>query len=304
MLTNRMYRIEYIKMYGLLRKHLIFEASIRPLTIFIICTIFFACPQKHEKTDKVHIAVSILPLAEFAEKIGGDRVQVSVMIPAGTTPHSYEPTPAQLIDLSTAHIYVKVGTPIEFEIAWLDKILSVNKNMFLCNASQNITLPEPDIDPHVWLSPLNAQVMVENIYNTLIEIDPKNKALYHRNKQKYIEELFELNERIKILLGDKKNRKFLVYHPAWSYFANAYDLEQISIETGGKEPTAKGILRIIEQAKRENIHIVFASPQFSTKNAQVIAREIQGEVILINPLEKSYISNLTDIAEQLSRSMD
>ncbi|MGB3340318.1 MAG: zinc ABC transporter substrate-binding protein [bacterium] len=248
--------------------------------------------------------VSILPLAEFTEKIGGDRVLVSVMIPAGTTPHSYEPTPAQLTDLSTAHIYVKVGTPIEFEIAWLDKIMSVNKNMFLCNASQNLALPEPDIDPHVWLSPLNAQIMIENIYNTLIEIDTKSKALYYRNKQKYIEELSELNERIKNLLSDKKNRKFLVYHPAWGYFANAYDLEQISIETGGKEPTAKGILSIIEQAKRENIHVVFASPQFTTKNAQVIAREIQGTVILIDPLEKNYISNLTDIAEQLSQIME
>jgi zinc transport system substrate-binding protein len=116
--------------------------------------------------------------------------------------------------------------------------------------------------------------------------------------------LFELNERIKNLLGDKKNRKFLVYHPAWGYFADAYDLEQISIESGGKEPTAKGILRIIEQAKRDNIRVVFASPQFSTKSAQVIAREIQGKLVLIDPLEKNYILNLTDIAEQLSQIME
>jgi zinc transport system substrate-binding protein len=139
------------------------------LSMFLLlCVTFLTCSQK--PAGKIHVVVSILPLAEFTEKVGGDRVLVSVMIPTGTTPHSYEPTPAQLVDLSTAHIYVEVGTPLEFEIAWLDKILSVNKNILLCNASQNITLPEPDIDPHVWLSPLNVQIMVENICTSLIEI--------------------------------------------------------------------------------------------------------------------------------------
>ena len=106
------------------------------------------------------------------------------------------------------------------------------------------------------------------------------------------------------MLGDKKTRKFLVYHPAWGYFARTYNLEQIPIEVGGKEPTAKGILQIIEQAKNENISVIFASPQFSSKSAQVIAREIHGRVILIDPLEKDYISNLTDIARQLSQIME
>jgi zinc transport system substrate-binding protein len=279
-----------------------------PKDVFLISLLMIlslsGCSKKIEQTEKIHIVVSILPLAEFTESIGANRVQVSVMIPAGTTPHGYEPTPAQLADLSKANIYVKVGTPLEFETAWLDKILSINKDMLLCNASRNITLPEPDLDPHVWLSPLNAQLMVENIYNALIKIDAQNKNLYYHNKQKYIEKLSELNERIQVLFSDKKHRKFITYHPAWGYFARAYNLEQISIEAEGKEPTAKSILRIIEQAKKENIHTVFASPQFSTKSAQLIAREIHGKVILIDPLEKNYILNLTNIAEELSDTME
>lgn len=271
---------------------------------FIICIIFFACPKKYEPTDKVHVMVSILPLAEFTEKTGGERVQVSVMIPAGASPHSHEPTPAQLTELNNAHVYVKAGTPIEFEVAWLDKILSIKKDIFVCDASHAIEVLKPEIDPHIWLSPLNAQIIVENICTALIEVDPGNKDFYYRNKQAYIKELIELNNRIEILLNNKKNRKFLVYHPAWGHFARTFDLEQIPVEVGGKEPTAKGISQIIKRAKDENIKIVFASPQFSAKSAQVIAREIQGEVILIDPLEKNYISNLAYVAQQLSLAME
>jgi zinc transport system substrate-binding protein len=304
MLTNSMYRIEYIKMYGLRYRQLLQQLKHIYFVIFIISIALGGCSKKLEPVNKINICVSILPLAEFTEKIGGDLVQVSVMVPAGITPHSYEPTVEQLTDLNSTDIYIKVGTPIEFELAWLDKILSINKNIILCNASENIAPPELDIDPHIWLSPLNAQIMVENIYEVLIEVDAKNTAFYSRNKQNYIKELVELNERIQMLFNDKKNRKFLVYHPAWGHFARTYNLEQISIEKEGKEPTAKGILNIIEQAKKDDIHLIFAAPQMSTKSAQVIAREIQGKVIMIDPLEKNYILNLMNVAEQLSRSMD
>ena len=291
-------------MYGLRYRQLFQQLKHIFFLIFMVSIALGRCSKKPEQTNKINICVSILPLAEFTEKIGGDLVQVSVMVPAGITPHSYEPTAEQLADLNNTAIYIKVGTPIEFELAWLDKILSINKSIVLCNASQNIALPELEIDPHIWLSPLNAQIMVENIYDVLIEADAKNTAFYSSNKQNYIKELVELNERIQMLLNGKKNRKFLVYHPAWGYFARAYDLKQISIEKEGKEPTAKGILRIIEQAKKDNIHIIFAAPQMSTKSAQVIAKEIQGKVIMIDPLEKNYILNLMNVAEQFSRSMD
>ena len=293
-----------MKMQCFLNKYIILQPKIFLCILLIINIVFWGCKKEIEHDARLQIVVSILPLAEFAERIGGDNIRVSVMVPAGITPHSYEPTPLQLTNMDKAQIYIKVGTPIEFEIAWLDKIFALNQDMVVCNASKDIQSFDPNIDPHIWLSPLNAQIMVENIYNTLIAVDVQHKKYYTENKEEYIKKLHELDRYIREALKTKKNRKFLVYHPAWGHFASTYDLEQVSIEKQGKEPTAKGILEIIENAQREKIRVVFASPQFSTKSAQVIAREIQGQVVLIDPLEKNYIDNLYHIAGQLAQILE
>lgn len=284
------------KLYSALR------TGIQLLVILIVCIVLLVCSQKEIPTDKIHIVVSILPLAEFTEKIGGNKVDVSVMIPPGASPHSYEPRPEQFTRLSKAQLYVKVGTPIEFELVWLEKILSVNQDLLLCDASQSVQFIKGD--PHIWLSPKNAIIMVENIYDALIIIDPNNQIFYKKNKEQYIGELNTLNNDIANLLSKKANRQFMVFHPAWGYFASAYNLAQISVENQGKEPTAKGILHLIEQAKTDDIKVVFASPQFNTKSAEVIAREIQGQVILIDPLEKEYMANLKKIASILDQTME
>lgn len=285
--------------------------------ILILCMALPACSQKDTPTDKIHIVVSILPLAEFTEKIGGNKVDVSVMIPPGASPHSYEPRPEQFTRLSKAQLYVKVGTPVEFELVWLEKILSTNKDISVCNGSRGIELitTNPDhgpgenrnatnIDPHVWLSPKNAKVIVENICSALITMDPDNQLFYQRNRKQYLSELEGLDQDITAVLQKKKARKFMTYHPAWGYFAKTYNLDQIPVEFEGKHPTAKRLQKLIKQAREENIRIILASPQFNTKSAEVIAREIQGQVILIDPLEKEYIANLKKIASILDQTME
>lgn len=299
------------KLYSALR------IGIQLLVILILCIALPACSQKDTPIDKIHIVVSILPLAEFTEKIGGNKVDVSVMIPPGASPHSYEPRPGQFTRLSKAQLYVKVGTSIEFELVWLEKILSTNKDISVCNASKGIELitTNPDhepgenrnatgIDPHVWLSPKNAKVIVENIYSALITIDPDNQLFYQRNKERYLSELESLDQDITAILQKKKDRKFMTYHPAWGYFAKTYNLDQIPVEVEGKNPTAKRLQKLIKQAREEDIRIIFASPQFNTKSAEVIAKEIQGQVILIDPLEKEYIANLKKIASILDQAME
>ena len=145
--------------------------------LFIILIFTTGCPQQEKESDKINVVVSIMPLAEFAEKVGRDKASVSVMVPPGASPHTYEPTPAQLVKVSKAKLYVKVGTPIEFELAWLDKILSANKDMVVSDASYGIELMNmahkhrheqnehsyTGDDPHIWLSPKNAKIMVEII---------------------------------------------------------------------------------------------------------------------------------------------
>ncbi len=286
--------------------------------LFIILIFTTGCPQQEKKSNKINVVVSIMPLAEFAEKVGRDKASVSVMVPPGASPHTYEPTPGQLVKLSKAKLYVKVGSPIEFELVWLDKILSANKDIFVVDVSYGIEFMNVVYkhnyeqnehhyigdDPHIWLSPKNAKIMVENICNGFVSIDPDNKEYYSENKRSYLRELDELDLEIEILLADKINRRFMVYHPSWAYFARDYNLEQIPIEKGGKEPTARSIQFLIEQARIQNIRVIFASPQFNTESAEVIAREIKGQVVLIDPLQKDYITNMKKIARVLSEVME
>lgn len=293
------------------------------ISITIINLILISgCSRKKTDPDKAKIAVSILPLAEFVEKIGGEFVSITVMVPPGASPHAFEPKPSQMVELSKADMYVKVGTPIEFELAWMEKITGINKNMMVVNASKGISLESTELkhdhdesddhhnhhvgglDPHTWLSPKNAIIMVENIYEGLASLFPDKQKTFEKNKIDYVNELINLDKEIKEKLRNKESRKFMVYHPAWGYFAREYHLEQISIENEGKAPTAAGIQHLIEQAKENSIRIIFASPQFDTNNAELIAREIGGKVILVSTLEKNYIQNVERLAQSLYEALE
>ena len=250
------------------------------------------------------VVVTIPPQAEFVKRVGGEKVAVITMVPQWANPHTYEPTPAQLMNVSKAKMYVKMGSGIEFEIAWMDKIKSINENMLIVDCSNGIELLKEDgkADPHIWLSPKNAKIIVENICEGLVQIDPANRTYYEQNKEAYLRELDALDKEISQILSKTSKtsaHKFIVYHPAWSYFARDYGLEQISVGEGGKEPTPERIASIIEEAKRNNITKIFASPQFKDK-AEVIAKEIGGKVVEINPLAENYIENMRKFAEELA----
>ncbi len=162
---------------------------------------------------------------------------------------------------------------------------------------------ENQFDTHVWVSPRNAQIMVENIYQKLSEIDPQNKEYYKINKDKYIQELDNEDKNITQTLNGEKNKKIMVYHPAWGYFCRDYNLTQVSIEKNGKEPTPQGLISLIDQARKDNIKIIFISPQFSKKSAETVASDIGGEVVTIDDMDKDYINNLNNVAEAFKKAL-
>lgn len=255
--------------------------------------------------DKIGVVVTVGPQEEFAKRVGGDRVNVMVMVPQGADPHTYEPLPNQMKQVQDAKIYFIVGSGIEFELAWMDKLTAINPQMEVVNTSQGIELlPNTEEhegnDPHVWVSPQNAKIMVENICTKLVEIDPENKDYYQKNRDEYLNKLDELDKNTTKILSNQKNRNIMVYHPSWAYFCRDYDLKQIPIESQGKEPTPQGIASLIDQARRDNIRVIFVSPQFSSSNAQVIAREIGGRVVVVNPLSNNYIENMKTVAESFA----
>jgi len=255
-----------------------------------------------QNTDnKILVAVTILPEAEFVEKVGGERVKVVVMIPPGASPHTYEPTPKQLVEVSKAKIYFKVGSGVDFELAFMDKIIEVSRNIKVVDCSEGIRVL--DKDPHIWLSPRNARIMVKNIYDALVQIDPENKDYYYQNMKSYIQELDNLDKEITRILANVTNRCFMIYHPAWGYFARDYNLTQIPVEKEGKKPTIQGLMALIDQARKLKMKVIFVSPQFDVKKAETIAESIHGKTVFLDPLAKDYVKNLRSAALELARSM-
>lgn len=261
---------------------------------------------------ELNVAVTIPPQKEFVEEVGGDNVKVTLMVPPGQDPHSYEPETRQMRELAKADIYFKVGSKIEFEETWMDTMKGYNPDMEIIDGAKEIELltmdghksddgheRDEDVDPHIWLSSKNAIKMVDNLVNGLIEKDSDNEEFYKENAEDYKNKLSELDSELKEGLSQYEEREFLVYHPSFGYLANEYNLTQIPIQDEGKEPGTKGLENIIKQAKENNISVIFVSPQFDESNAETIADEIDGEVIMLNPLAENYLDNMRKLKEKL-----
>lgn len=287
------------------RKKIIIISGFILILIILTVAYLYTSPGNNtgSRDGKIGVVVTVGPQEEFVKRVGGDLVNVTVMVPPGADPHTYEPLPNQMKQVQEAQIYFQVGSDVEFELSWMDKLTSINPQMKLVNTSTGIQLipntaeSEEGSDPHVWVSPRNAKVMVENIYQNLTLADPENKDYYTKNRDEYLNELDELDKNITQRLSGKNNTKIMVYHPAWAYFCKDYNLQQISIQQDGKEPTPQALASLVDTARRENIKVIFVSPEFSTSNAKVIANEIDGKVVVVDPLSKDYLKNMQKVAE-------
>jgi zinc transport system substrate-binding protein len=295
-------------------------SSLSIISVILLGLVFLgsSCREAGKTDDRIGVVVSIAPQADFVEAIGGDRVRITVMVPPGADPHTYEPTPGQLVELSRATMYAEVGSGFQFELAWMDKISQQNKHLLIVDCSKGIPLIEGDedspegtleghqggTDPHVWLSPKDAETMVENIAAGLMAVDPENESYYAQGRDAYVAKLEALDKDIRDGLAGITNRRFIVFHPAWSYFAAEYNLEEIPIEIGNKEPSAKDIANVVQEARKFDIKIIFAEPEFNPRSAEVIAQEIDGKVVFIDPLARDYISNMCLVLNDLVKAME
>jgi len=273
--------------------------KILPFAIMLLLLFSCACiTDDNTQNEGIGIIVSIPPFYEWVSAVGGDNVDITIMVPEGQSPHTYEPTPSQMVKVSKAQIWVKNGVGLEF---WTDKIVEGNESINIIDISSGVDLiPLGDgYDPHIWLSLGIAKNAVEQIYDALVKIDPENQEIYKNNMDSYLQRLDDVDELIVGTLGTESGKRFIVYHPAWSYFSRDYGLVQIPIQEGGNEPGPEGITNIIDIARDYGIKVLFIEPQFSTNDAKVIANEIGGEVVAINPLSSEYIDNCEKVARAL-----
>jgi zinc transport system substrate-binding protein len=269
------------------------------------CTLFLflsICQSDAIAVEKIPVAVTILPQAYFVERIGGNYVDVKVMIPKGMSPETYEPTPQQLMSLSKAKIYVKIamdGFPAEKKFL---KILSGMKDMpETVSMSKNSS--QHHQDPHVWVSPSAVKQLSHNISITLIRIDPAHMAYYKRNLAIFLQDIAQMDREIRTILAGKEGKTFLVYHPAWGYFAAEYGLKQLAMEEEGKPANLSHMKNIIDIAREKGLNVIFVQKGFDLRSARAVAAEIDARIIETDPLEKEWLSNLKNFAKSLRTAL-
>jgi len=259
---------------------------------------------------KTLVALSIPPLEYFLKEIAGKNVDAFVVVKPGFSPATYEPKPSDLKKIAKANLYFAIGVP--FEKSYLKRFKNVNKNLkiiFLQKGANFITLSKKGgkkgkgIDPHIWLSPKEVKnTILKNILNAFIAQDKQNEKLYTKNYLLAIKKINKLENKIKIILQNVKNKNFAVFHPQWGYFARDYSFVQIPIESEGKDPSIKEMIRVIKTIKKKKIKTIFIQPEFSSKMANLIAKETKAKVVPISALDKKWDQVLLKFAKALSES--
>ncbi len=292
---------------------------------FITLLVFiFFLPGIAPATNKLPVFVSILPQKYFVQQIGRELVDVQIMVQPGASPATYEPKPVQMADLAKAKIYFAIGVP--FEKVWLSKIAAGNPDMQMVHTESGIEKrameshhhdeTEKDhnqtvhdhheksgLDPHIWLSPPLVKIQARNILAALQENDPKNRDLYRANFEEFSEKIDRLDTDLKNTFAGKQGLQFMVFHPAWGYFAHTYGLRQVPVEIEGKAPKPAQLKELINHARKKGIKVLFVQPQFSTKSAEIVAREIGGQVAFANPLAEDWVNNLREIGDKFKAAL-
>ena len=278
----------------------------------LLLMLLSAChPKTSSEPEKPVVSVSILPQQYFIERLAGDRVEVNVMIPPGASPATYEPTVSQLRFIDRSVVYMKMGY-LGFELSWMDKILSVNPSMEMIDLSRGIELihgeeseerhPGHDhggIDPHIWMSARNARAMASRMHESLCSLLPDETEMLTSNLSRLLAELDSLDQVIKEMLSGMEHRSFMIFHPALSYFARDYNLEQLPLELEGKTPSPAHMKQMSDLGRERHISAILLQEQLDQNNSEALAREIGAEIVLINPLDPDWHGQMLFIANQL-----
>lgn len=272
--------------------------------LIVLSLVFVSCNNNKEESDKLTVAVTIVPQETFVKAVCGDLVNVVVVVPPGSSPETYEPTSREIAAFHKSSIYFAIGMPVEdvsiFPIVEDTKVIKLHE--IVSKEHEDLFFEGEERDQHIWLSPKRAKVMVKTIAEEMAKLDPDNREIYEANCEKYIQELDKVDEEIKEILKDVKNRKFIVFHPAFGYFAADYDLTMYSLEEEGKEATPKRLEELIDLAKKENIKAIFYQSEVDSSQSKAFAEEIGGKTIMLSPLAKDYTDNLEKMAKLIAEA--
>ncbi|HLN75143.1 MAG TPA: zinc ABC transporter substrate-binding protein [Prolixibacteraceae bacterium] len=280
----------------------------------ILIFLLAACQQK-PKNDQAMVSVSILPQKYFVDQIAGNMIQVNVLVPPGSSPHNYEILPSQMKDLARSKAWLQVGL-LTFEDALKEKLASVNKNVAMVNCSEGIIPIEgtkekheeaenehahtETYDPHIWLAPAESKIIAQNTLKALKTAFPEHATTFDANYTRFSAKIDSLTLVISQNLSGLNNRNILIFHPALAYYARQFNLQQVALEMDGKEPSPRHMKEIVDLAHAQNIHVIFIQKEFDAAFAQQLSREINGKVVVIDPLDYNWESQMMDITKKIA----
>lgn len=277
----------------------------------LIAGIFFACDMAaaiEKPAGKIRVFVSILPQVYFVGRVGGPLVDVDVLVGPGQSPATYEPTPKQMVRLSRAQLYFRIGTP--FENAFIRKISGTFENLEIVDTRKNVPLryfrqsgESRTPDPHIWLDPKRVKIQAKTICEALSHVDPVHAADFMKNLLSFQADLDRIDARIAADLAQLAGKTIYVFHPAFGYFCDSYGLNQKAVEIEGKEPSPRQLARLIENAKRDGVRVIFVQAQYAKRDIETIARAIGGAVVPMNPLPRDYLKSLEEMAAVIKKAL-
>lgn len=288
---------------------LVFSIALSVLFVFTGCQ----NKKKTESRNNPTISVSILPQKYLIDRLTDSTIEVNVMVPPGTSPEMYEPSPVQMKSIANSLVYFAVG-PLEFENTILPRIKELNPNIRFVTQSDGINLMEGHkhhgimeddshhtcYDPHIWTSSLEYKQMAGEAFKVLCELFPDKESQFKLNLSKINSDIDSLDIYIKEVVASAQTKNFIIFHPALSYFARDYGLNQIAIEEEGKNPSAQKLGDLVKLAKAEGLKSVFIQLQFDSHNAEILAGELDGNIVTIDPLGYDWLKNMYDITDKLA----
>ena len=288
---------------GLMRANLtifIVSVTISKLARYVVLmvtagTLFSCSSAKNDNANK--ITVSIEPLRYLTEQIVGDRFEVVTMVPKGSSPETYEPTARQMADLSESILYIKVGE-LGFERTWMPRLTSNAPHITVVNSSEGITSHIGD-DPHSWMSARNAIIMAHNIYEAVKRIDVKDSVFFRQRLDSLCNVIHATDKYIRQTTAQAHCKSFIIYHPALTYFASDYGLEQLALEEHGREPSASELEQIISTARAKGVKTMFVQREFANRNVDIITNTIGARKVEINPLGYDWNKEMRRIAAEI-----
>ncbi len=296
-----------------------------PLIILIALVLpaFLSCAKNTPAPSggKPIVIVSVMPQAYFVQRIAGDRISVVVLVGKGQDPHSYEPRPRQMAEVSKASLWLTIG--VEFEKALVRKVSSLYPNLTIADTSTGVVFRQLEshahegesaqaggeieagsaTDPHIWLGRQAVKAMALSISSALGRIDPAGAADYRRNALAFTADVDKAYDSISSELTALRGKRVFVYHPAFGYFLDEFGIAQEAVETGGKEPTQKALAALIGEARADGAKVIFVQAQFPSSAAETVAGAIGGVVLRIDPLAEDWLANIVRLGDALKEAI-